>query len=214
VLVSPPVGRVAIVAVVALVAALSATVASGDKTAQLSCADLVVNSGAPTVGTDNPAYPPWYAGGVPKGSKWKLNDPSTGKGFESAVAYAVAGKLGFAHSDVTWVYTPFAKAYAPGKKSFDFDIKQISYTPARAKVVTFSSSDYDVNQSIVVNKGTAIAKVRSIAGLRPFKLGAQLGTTSYQYIVSKIKPSQQPSVSEERRCRLRAEEQADRRAHR
>ena len=147
-----------------------------------------------TIGTDNPAYPPWYGGGAPKGSKWKINDPSTGKGFESAVAYAVAQYLGFAHADVHWIYTPFAKAFAPGKKSFDFDINQISYTAARAKVVTFSASYYDVNQAIAVVKGTKIAGVHSVAGLKSFKLGAELGTTSYQYIVSKIKPSQQPAV--------------------
>jgi polar amino acid transport system substrate-binding protein len=187
-------GRVAAVTVIALVAALSATVASGGKTASTACADLVLNSGTLTVGTDNPAYPPWYGGGAPKGSSWKINDPSTGKGFESAVAYAVAKQLGFARTNVKWVYVPFAKSYAPGKKSFDFDINQISFSPARAKVVTFSASYYDVNQAIVVRKGTAIASVHSIAGLRPFKLGVQLGTTSYQYIVSKIKPSQQPSV--------------------
>jgi polar amino acid transport system substrate-binding protein len=186
--------RAVAVTFVAIVAALSATVASGRETAQLGCADNVIESGTLNIGTDNPAYPPWYAGGSPKGSKWKINDPSTGKGFESAVAYAVAAKLGFSHANVKWVYTPFAKAFAPGKKSFDFDINQISYEPARAKVVSFSSSYYNVNQAIVVRKGTPIASVHSIAGLRPFKLGAQLGTTSYQYIVSKIKPSKQPSV--------------------
>jgi polar amino acid transport system substrate-binding protein len=194
VLVSPRMGRVATVAVIALVAALSATVASGRKAASAACADIVLNSGTLTVGTDNPAYPPWYGGGAPKGSSWKINDPSTGKGFESAVTYAVAKQLGFARANVKWVYVPFARSYAPGKKSFDFDINQISYSPARAKVVTFSASYYDVNQAIVVRKGTAIANVHSIAGLRPFKLGVQLGTTSYQYIVSRIKPSQRPSV--------------------
>ena len=80
-----------------------------------------------TVGTDNPAYPPWYAGGTPKGSYWKINDPSNGKGFESAVAYAVATKLGFPHSQVKWIYVPFNRSYAPGPKPFDFDINQISY---------------------------------------------------------------------------------------
>ena len=84
---------------------------------------------------------------------------------------------------------PFDKSFAPGKKSFDFDINQISYTPARAKVVDFSASYYDVNQAIVVNKGTKIASVKSIAGLKPFKLGAQLGTTSYQFITTRIKPT-------------------------
>ena len=89
---------------------------------------------------------------------------------------------------------PFNRSYAPGPKSFDFDINQISYTPARAKVVDFSRSYYNVNQAIVVNKGTNIASVRSIKGLAAYKLGAQLGTTSYQFIKSRIKPSQQPAV--------------------
>ena len=181
-----------VVAAVATVGRTSppAAIAAGAAT----CQAPVVDSGFLTIGTDNPAYPPWFGGTPPKGSKWKVSDPTSGKGFESAVAYAVAQKLGFSRSEVHWVYTPFNKAFAPGKKSFDFDINQISYSAARAKVVTFSASYYDVNQSIVVNKGTPIAAVRSIAGLRNYKLGAQLGTTSYQYIVDKIKPSTKPSV--------------------
>ena len=134
-----------------------------------------------TVGTDNPAYPPWYAGGT-KSSFWKINDPSNGKGFEPAVAYAVAKQLGFKPAQVKWVYVPFSKSFAPGPKSFDFDINQISFTPARAKVVTFSNSYYDVNQAIVVLKGKPISKVTTVSGLKPYKLGAQLGTTSYSYI--------------------------------
>ena len=89
---------------------------------------------------------------------------------------------------------PFNKSFAPGKKSFDFDINQISYTQERAKVVTFSKSYYDVNQAIVVLKGTKIASVHTIAGLRPFKLGAQVGTTSYSFITDTIKPTTQPAV--------------------
>ncbi len=145
------------------------------------------------VGTDNPAYPPWYAGGS-KSSFWKINDPSNGKGFEPAVAYAVAAKLGFPRSQVKWVYVPFNRSYAPGPKNFDLDINQISYTPARAKVVSFSDSYYDVNQALVVLKGKPISRVRSVAGLKPYKLGAQLGTTSYQFINGTVKPSKSPAV--------------------
>jgi polar amino acid transport system substrate-binding protein len=178
-----------------IAAAAAAATASGSPAASCAKSSLtLVSPGTLTIGTDNPAYPPWYAGGSPKGSKWKINDPSTGKGFESAVAYAVAKQLGFTKSEVQWSYVPFNRSFAPGKKSFDFDINQISYTPARAKVVTFSTSYYDVNQAIVVLTGTKIASVRSIAGLRPFKLGAQLGTTSYDFIKTRIKPSQQPAV--------------------
>jgi polar amino acid transport system substrate-binding protein len=178
-----------------VVIAAFALAAAGTAAAACDKAGLtLVKAGQLTVGTDNPAYPPWFAGGTPKGSQWKINDPSTGKGFESAVAYAVARQLGFAPSEVVWAYTPFNRSFAPGKKAFDFDINQISATAPRAKVVTFSASYYDVNQAVVVVKGTKVAGVRSKAGLKPFKLGAQLGTTSYDYIVSKIRPSQKPAV--------------------
>jgi polar amino acid transport system substrate-binding protein len=182
-------------AVVALAAVAVAAAAAAHPTASraLSANCPTVSSGQLTIGTDNPAYPPWYAGGT-KSSKWKINDPSTGKGYESAVAYAIAKQLGYGKSQVAWTYIPFNKSFAPGKKSFDFDINQISYTPARAKVVDFSTSYYNVNQAIVVNKATPIAAVRSINGLKKFKLGAQLGTTSYSFIESRIKPSQQPGV--------------------
>jgi polar amino acid transport system substrate-binding protein len=183
---------------IAIAAAIGAgRAAPAGSVATVSCAKdslQLVNAGKLTVGTDNPAYPPWFGGGTPKGSKWKINDPSTGKGFESAVAYAVAKQLGFTRDEVQWSYVPFNKSYAPGKKSFDFDINEISFTQARAKVVTFSASYYDVNQALVVVKGTKIASVRSTGGLKPFKLGAQIGTTSYDYIVKSIKPAQKPLV--------------------
>jgi polar amino acid transport system substrate-binding protein len=162
-----------------------------------SCANAnlkLVKSGQLTIGTDNPAFPPWYGGGSPKGSTWKINDPSTGKGYESAVAYAVAKQLGFARGDVKWTYVPFDKSFAPGKKSFDFDINQISFTPARAKVVDFSDSYYDVNQAVVVPKGSKASSATSKADLASAKLGAQLGTTSYDFIVKQIKPSTKPAV--------------------
>jgi polar amino acid transport system substrate-binding protein len=152
----------------------------------------LVNAGQLTVGTDNPAFPPWFGG--PEKSPWKVSDPRSGQGFESAVAYAVAGKLGFAHNEVKWIVVPFNTSFAPGPKKFDFDINEISYTPARAKVVGFSDSYYNVNQAVVAKRGTKIATAQSSADLQPYKLGAQIGTTSYQYIKEFIKPSKQPAV--------------------
>ena len=153
----------------------------------------LIEDGVLTIGTDNPAFPPWYGGGE-KTKPWKLSDPYSGKGYESAVAYSVARQLGFAKSAVKWTVVPFANSYRPGNKAFDFDINQISFSPARAKAVDFSKSYYFVNQTVVGRKGKPIAKVRSIAGLRSYKLGAQLGTTSYSYIVDRIKPSSSPLV--------------------
>jgi polar amino acid transport system substrate-binding protein len=186
----------ALLGLVALAAAAAALAGSGTRAKLPAGCDKgslnLVSDGKLTIGTDNPAYPPWFGGD--EGHGWKVSDPTSGKGYESAVAYAVAKQLGFPRAQVTWTYVPFNRSFAPGPKSFDFDINQISYSPARAKVVTFSDSYYDVNQALVVLKGSKIAKVRSVAKLRDAKLGAQLGTTSYQFIVDKIKPSGKPAV--------------------
>jgi polar amino acid transport system substrate-binding protein len=182
----------ATVAALAAVAVSASVAATPSASAAAAAACTTVTDGQLTIGTDNPAYPPWFAGGSK--SSWKINDPSTGKGYESAVAYAIAKKLGYSKAQVKWTYIPFNKAFAPGQKAFDFDINQISITAPRAKVVSFSTSYYNVNQALVVNKGTKIAAIRSIKGLASFKLGAQLGTTSYTYIKNRIKTSQQPAV--------------------
>jgi polar amino acid transport system substrate-binding protein len=151
-------------------------------------------AGTLTIGTDNPAYPPWFDGGAPSGSTWKLNDPSTGKGFESAVAYAVAEELGFTKDEVEWKVVPFDQSFRPGAKDFDFDINQISFSDERAQAVDFSDSYYDVNQALVALKANKIANAKSIADLHDARLGAPIGTTSYQYIVDNIKPGPKPSV--------------------
>src|SRR4029078_10576412 len=108
---------------------------------------------------------------------WQVSDPNSGEGYESAVAYAVAKQLGFDKSEVKWIHVPFNNSFAPGPKAFDFDINQISFTPARAKVVAFSDSYYDVNQAVVGRKDTPIATAQSSADLQKYKLGAQIGTT-------------------------------------
>ena len=152
----------------------------------------LVNAGKLTIGTDNPAYPPWF-GGQEK-APWKISDPRSGQGFESAVAYAVAEELGFARSEVEWVVVPFNNSFRPGPKNFDFDINQISYSDERAQAVDFSDSYYDVNQAVVALNDSKIANAKSIADLKDSKLGATVGTTSYQYVVDNVKPSQQPGV--------------------
>jgi polar amino acid transport system substrate-binding protein len=168
---------------------------AGEGTNNASCdkADLnLVNAGQLTVGTDNPAFPPWFGGD--EKAPWKVSDPRSGQGFESAVAYAVAKQLGFTKDEVEWVVVPFNKSFAPGPKKFDFDINQISFKPVRAKAVDFSESYYEVNQAIVVVKGTKIASAKSIDDLKPYKLAAQIGTTSYDFINDNIQPSKQPAV--------------------
>src|SRR5438874_1643168 len=150
----------------------------------------LVHQGRLTIGTSNPAYPPYFEGGHPKGSDWKLNDPHTGKGFESAVAYAVAGQLGFSKSEVDWVPSPFDQSYAPGPKNWDLNIQQISYNAKRAQAVDFSDSYYDESEALVAVKGTPIASATSISDLKKYKLAAPIGTTSYDIITNIIQPTQ------------------------
>ncbi|HLK73204.1 MAG TPA: ABC transporter substrate-binding protein [Streptosporangiaceae bacterium] len=142
--------------------------------------------GVLTVATDQPAYPPWF----------ENNKPSNGQGYESAVAYAVAAQLGFKASQVKWAYEPFDSSYAPGLKKFDFDINEISYSAARAQVVTFSDSYYDVQQALVALKSSPIVTKHTPADLKTYVFGDQVGTTSLAFINSKIQPTQTPKVFE------------------
>lgn len=143
-----------------------------------------VNPGMLTVGTDTPAYPPYFSD----------DDPTNGEGFESAIAYAVGSQLGFAPMDVKWEVVPFNTSYAPGNKNFDFDINQISITPERAKVVDFSDGYYTVNQAVVAFNDSPIAGATTITELTGAKLGAQVGTTSLSFVTQVVRPTDEPYV--------------------
>lgn len=140
-----------------------------------------------TVGTDSPAYDPWF----------RKNDPTNGEGFESAVAYAVAEELGFSADQVTWVKVPFNKSYAPGPKDFDFDINQISINAKRAEAVDFSDGYYQAAQAVIALEGTDGAEATSLEDLQGLRLGAQTGTTSLTAIRDVIQPDTEAMVFED-----------------
>ena len=137
-----------------------------------------ITPGALTIGTDSPAYPPYFSD----------DDPSNGEGFESAVAYAIAGQLGFAPAAVAWEIVPFNSLFTSGTKNFDFDINQVSITPERAEVVDFSDGYFTVNQAVVALDGSSIASATTVAELKEAALGAQSGTTSLSFIQENIQP--------------------------
>ena len=143
-----------------------------------------ISPGMLTIGTDTPAYPPYFVD----------DDPTNGEGFESAVAYAVASQLGFAPTDVKWEVVPFNSSYAPGDKNVDFDINQISITPERSEVVEFSDGYYTVNQAVVAFNDSPIAGATTIAELKDAKLGAQVGTTSLDFVTEVVQPTTEPYV--------------------
>jgi polar amino acid transport system substrate-binding protein len=163
--------------------------AGGSTAAPASCSNSAIQSelfarGTLTVATDKPVYPPWF----------EANNPTNGKGYESAVAYAVAKQLGFSRGQVHWAYEPFDNSYAPGPKKFDFDVNEVSYSAQRATAVTFSDSYYDVQQAIIALKGTPIVTRHSPADLKGYVFGDQIGTTSLAFITSQIQPTHQPKV--------------------
>jgi polar amino acid transport system substrate-binding protein len=185
--------RLALAAAAVMVGTLAACApededeAPADPSASPACtaAQLpTLEQGTLTIGTDNPAYPPWFVD----------NDPSNGEGFESAVAYAVAEQLGFARDSVVWAQVRFDNAIAPGPKNFDFDINQFSITEERRAAVDFSSPYYDVRQTVIALADSPVAAATSVADLADASLGAQVGTTSYQAIVEIVQPSEEPAV--------------------
>jgi polar amino acid transport system substrate-binding protein len=152
------------------------------------------SAGKLTIGTDKPAYPPYF----------EDDKPANGKGFESGVAYAVAKQLGFGPAEVKWIVVPFNSSYAPGPKKFDFDINQISITPQRAKRVDFSEPYFTAPQAVVATKGSSAAGAKSLADLKDAKLGVQVGTTSLDAVSASIKPSKQPQVFNDSNDTVRA----------
>jgi len=154
----------------------------------------LVKAGQLTVATDKPAYPPYFVD----------DKPANGKGFESAVAYAIAKQLGFTPAEVKWTVEPFNSSYAPGPKKFDFDVNQISISPARAKRVDFSRPYYTAPQAVVALTRSDAAKATSLADLKSTKLGVQIGTTSLDATTQTIQPSAQPQVFNDSNDTVRA----------
>ena len=143
-----------------------------------------VTLGKLTIATGEPAYSPWV----------ENNDPASGKGFEAAIAYAVAGKLGFANADVVWVRSTFDAAVAPGAKDWDFNLQQFSITEERRKAVDFSSPYYTTAQAVVTLKGSPVSGATTVAELKGALLGAQTGTTSHRMLTETVAPTTAPSV--------------------
>jgi polar amino acid transport system substrate-binding protein len=165
----------AAVSVVAAVASLSACAPTSGTGGS---GDGLVTEGKLTVATGEPAYSPWV----------EDDDPTTGEGFEAALAYAVADQLGYAEDDVVWVRSTFDEAIAPGPKTFDLNLQQFSITEQRAEAVDFSSPYYETRQAVVTLPGSAAEGATSVADLQGLAIGAQSGTTSFTAAEKVIDP--------------------------
>ena len=149
-----------------------------------SSACPTIESGKLTIATGTPAFEPWVVGDAPE----------SGEGFEAAVAYAVAGELGYTNENVVWVRTGFDEAIQPGAKNFDFNLQQYSITEERKATVSFSDPYYSTNQAVVGFADSPVASATKVSELKDLKFGAQSGTTSLDFINNVIKPTNEPFV--------------------
>lgn len=158
--------------------------ATGDGTGNECTAGNTLNDGVLTPATGDPAFFPYV-----------LDDtPESGEGFEAAVVAAVAREMGFSADNVQWTRAGFNESIAPGPKDFDFNIQQFSITEERAEIVSFSDPYYSSNQAIVALVGSAADGATTLDDLRDIKFGAQVGTTSLEFITDVIQPNEEPFV--------------------
>ncbi len=162
----------------------SATTSASEQTASCTPDSLeTVEPGTLTIGTDKPAYPPYFVD----------DDPTNGKGFESAVAYALAEELGYTREEVVWTRVPFNAAIQPGRKTYDANLTEFSITEERKQAVDFSAPYYDVDQAVITLESSKAAPAKTLAELRKVKIGAQVGTTSFE-AAQRLQPEQDVAV--------------------
>lgn len=156
----------------------SSSSSSGQSAAKQDITQQTIKPGTLTIATGDPAYAPYV----------QDNKPESGKGYEAAVAYAVAEKMGFDKAHVTWTRTTFDAAIAPGSKDYDLNIQQFSITPERRQAVDFTPSYYNSTQSLVVRNDSSYASATSLAQIKGAKIGAMVGSTSYEMAHKLVKP--------------------------
>jgi polar amino acid transport system substrate-binding protein len=140
----------------------------------------VLEEGVLTVGTDRPAFPPWFEG-----------SPKHYSGFEGEVASEIADRMSL---DIKWVVEPFNRSYSPGQKDYDFDINEISITPEREEAVDFSDGYFNNSQGLLTMENSPAANADSIDDLKDVQFGAQVGTTSLDFINTEIQPDKDVKV--------------------
>jgi polar amino acid transport system substrate-binding protein len=139
--------------------------------------DLTFEPGKLTVATGEPAWTPWVMN----------DDPESGEGFEAAVIYALAEKMGFAKEDVVWTRTEFDEAFAPGQHDWDLNIQQVSINEDRKKAIDFSPAYFRPTQAVIVKKDSKYASATSCAELKDAVFAVMMGTTAIDYVKDIIK---------------------------
>ncbi|QEW22932.1 Sulfate starvation-induced protein 7 [Marinibacterium anthonyi] len=137
------------------------------------------------IATGNPAYYPWVAD----------NKPESGKGYEAAIAYAVAQEMGFDKDKVKWVRTSFDEAIQPGAKNFDFNMQQFSITPERQEMVDFSLPYYTSAMAVLTTQSVVDNGVEpTMDSIKGLIWGADANTTAVPMLMQIVGPTKDPML--------------------
>ncbi|HEY5084546.1 MAG TPA: ABC transporter substrate-binding protein [Rhizomicrobium sp.] len=126
---------------------------------------------------------------LPAPGWWNGDSPDTIKdGFEYCMAANMAYRAGL--DRVIVVNRSFAQLLTGQAQGFDIALSQITITDDRRKVVDFTHPYYSSDQGVLVRAGFKVDK-NSIKKLR---LAVEQGTTTFDYVMDRIKPVQTPRV--------------------
>jgi ABC-type amino acid transport substrate-binding protein len=166
----------------ALVAAATLTVALAAVAAARTTAPPTMSPGTLTVAFGDSAVN--FAAGTVHGNTY-INP----KGYEVDLSSAIAKGLGLKPA---FVYSPWAKLFAPGHKNFDISFQEATITPQRAKTVDFTHAYFNANQGVLLSKKAAAPK--SIADLKKLQTCAQTDTTGLTWIQQKLHPAKKELI--------------------
>lgn len=167
---------------IALVAAATMSVTLAAVAVARTSSPPTMQPGKLVVGFGDPAVN--FANGTLRGTNYL-----SPKGYEVDIAADVAKGLGLTPS---YVYTPWAKLFAPGHKSFDISFQEATITAQRAKTVDFTRSYFEANQGVLLSKRAKVP--HSIADLKNLQTCAQANTTGLMWIQQHLHPTKSPLI--------------------
>ena len=149
---------------------------NGGSSASGDVKDATYEAGKLTVATGNPAWEPWVMN----------DDPESGEGFEAALIYALAEKMGFSKDEVVWTRTEFDEACAPGQHDWDLNIQQVSINEDRKKAVDFSPAYFVPTQAVIVRSDSKYADATKCSDLADATIAVMVGTTADEFVKASI----------------------------
>lgn len=130
-------------------------------------------AGTLTLSTGIVTRAPWVSGPVQKG---RSADPRNGQGYDAAVGYALAARLGFDKDHVTWRAAAFADVLSPGPKPWDVNVNQVTIRDDRRAAVDLSRPYYVVRQAVVTLEGRPAAHAASLQAFETVRFAVVTGS--------------------------------------